>query len=59
MCHTSNGKFYLIEKWSSERISSLFFLIFVKMGDVFSILRMMLDKAFLHLMIAAPFFFLY
>ena len=27
------------------------------MGDVFSILRMMLDKAFLHLMIAAPFFF--
>ena len=29
------------------------------MGDVFSILRMMLDKAFLHLMIAAPFFFFY
>ena len=29
------------------------------MGDVFSILRMMLDKAFLHLMIVAPFFFFY
>ena len=52
-------KWKILSNWKMKFRKNFiaFFLIFVKMGDVFSILRMMLDKAFLHLMIAAPFFF--